>query len=216
MSTAIYRTWTCRASNSSSSTSSTYCRSLASSTSATPALASSILLNSPMTSCTPATFSPSSPNQVLDEPEAGYVLLRVEPQHPHGAGRAHQPGPLVLAEGLGVHLQDSSGHADDVDALDLPVRPLCYEPATSLHPIAPNLRLPSAVIGNNRADDSGSFSYESTISHTSVHLDTSRVKLCNTALRTDINSGLWTREGGYADGDFQGLPEVQGRHARQP
>jgi hypothetical protein len=55
-------------------------------------------------------------HQVPDKKDLSYVFPGIEAQHSNGAAGVDEAQPLVLAESLGVHIQNAGGHADYVYA----------------------------------------------------------------------------------------------------
>ncbi len=53
-------------------------------------------------------------HEMLDEAETFQLVVRVHANASDGPRRTHQPEPLVLAEGLRVHIQQPGSHADKV------------------------------------------------------------------------------------------------------
>src|ERR671919_3025705 len=61
-------------------------------------------------------------HQVPDQQDFADVLSGIQPQHSHGAVGVYQAKTLVLPQGLGVHIQDTGGHADDIDPFNFQAR----------------------------------------------------------------------------------------------
>ena len=59
---------------------------------------------------------------MTDEKDFADVLPGVEAQHSDGAAGVDEAEAFVLAESLGVHIEDAGGDADDIDALHFGIR----------------------------------------------------------------------------------------------
>jgi hypothetical protein len=56
-------------------------------------------------------------HQVLDEAKPAELFFRVDPHAPDRARRPDQPEPLVLAQGLRMHVEQPRRHADKVQVV---------------------------------------------------------------------------------------------------